>query len=140
MSYKDIYNVVSLVQSLAPAARTNGTVDGTATDRQFSDSLLAIIDAGLWTDGVHTITLQDSDDNVTFGAVASGSYQGTNPVVIDANTEDNMIYKIGYLGTKRYVRLSTTVSGATTGAVYGGVLEKSHLRFAGAHELTPAGQ
>lgn len=140
MSYKDIFNVVSIIQSLAPQAFTDGTVDGTATDRQLSDSLLAIINFGLWTDGVHTITLEHSDDNVSFDAVPSGEFQGTNPVVVDADTEDNTIYKIGYLGIKRYVRLSTTVTGATTGAVYGGVLEKSHLRFAGAHQLTPAGQ
>lgn len=140
MSYKDIFNNVSMFQSLAPAARTNGTVDGAATDRQFSDSLMAIIDFGLWTDGVHTIKLQHSDDNVTFEDVPAAELQGTSPVVVDANTEDNMIYKIGYLGIKRYVRATTTVSGATTGAIYGVVLEKSHLRFAGAHQLTPAGQ
>lgn len=136
MGYKDLFNNNVLVQSIAPALYAT-TTEGASADRQFSDSLLAIINVGAWTDGTHTFTLEESDDDTTFTAVSAAQTQG-EPVVVDGATDDNQVYKLGYLGIKRYVRVTATVTGGPgTGAIYGAVIEKSHLRYAGAHQLTP---
>jgi hypothetical protein len=136
MGYKDLFNNNILVQSIDPALYAT-TTEGASADRQLSDSLLAIISVGAWTDGTHTFTLEESDDDTTFTAVSAAQTQG-EPVVVDGATDDNQAYKLGYMGIKRYVRVTATVTGGPgTGAIYGAVLEKSHLRFAGAHQLNP---
>lgn len=118
---KDLYNNVLLKQSLVPAARTNGTVNGTAVDRKEDgcdyQSVLVLVSAGVITDGTHTIEVQDGDDGTNFTAVADAYLQGTEPAI--AAADDNKDYAIGYLGLKRYVRVSVVTAGATTGGVFG---------------------
>lgn len=126
MAKKDLYNNVGASISLAPAART-ASADGTGVDLQGFDSAAVLIEAGAWTDGSHTFELQESDDNSTFTAVVDADLQGTEPVV-DGATDDDQIYKLGYTGSKRYIRVSTTVSGTTTGALYGVTVVKGHAR------------
>lgn len=133
MSVKDMFNNVILVQSIPPA-QYNTAQEGASADRKLSESLFAIINVGLWTDGVHTFTLEESDDDVTFTEVSASQQQGAD-VVVDAGTEDNTVYKLGYLGNKRYVRVNHTISGETTGMVFGAVLVKDHLRYAGSNQL-----
>jgi hypothetical protein len=136
MGYKDLFNNNVLVQSIDPDTYAT-TIEGESADRKFSDSLLAIISVGDWTDGTHTFTLEESDDDITFTAVSAAQTQG-EPVVVDGATDDNQAYKLGYMGIMRYVRVTSTVTGGPgTGAVYGAVIEKSHLRYAGAHQLNP---
>ena len=77
------------------------------------------------TDGTHTFAVEESADNTTYTAVAAADLQGTEPVVDDA-TDDDQIYELGYLGSKRYIRVAVTVSGATTGAVYGASITTGH--------------
>jgi hypothetical protein len=123
---KDLYNQQSPAQSLAPAART-ASANGVGADLQGFEGALVVIDAGAWTDGSHTFEVQESDDNSTFTAVADDDLQGTEPVV-DAAAEGGQVYKLGYLGTKRYVRVAATVSGTTTGAVYGAAVVRGFPR------------
>lgn len=137
MGYKDLFNNNIVTSSIDPDTY-DATVNGASVDRKLSDSLLAIIVVGDWTDGTHTFSLEESDDDSTFTAVAAAQVQGTNPVVVDGAADDNQTYTMGYLGIKRYVRVISTVTGSpSTGAVYGATIEKSHLRFAGAHQLNP---
>lgn len=114
---RDLYNNVATVQSLAPAART-ASANGSSADLQDYDAALIVVSFGTWTDGTHTIEVQESDDDSTFTAVADAHLQGTEPVV-DAADEDEVIHELGYIGYKRYIRVATTVATATTGAVYG---------------------
>ena len=72
-----------------------------------------------------TFQVEESADNTAFTAVAAADLQGTEPVVDDA-TDDDQIYKLGYLGSKQYLRVAVTVSGATTGAVYGAMIIAGH--------------
>lgn len=125
---KDIKSDLGFVQSLAPAART-ASANGTGVDLQGYNAALVVIDLGAWTDGSHTFEVQESDDNSTFSAVADADLLGTEPVM-DAADEDNTIHKIGYVGTKRYIRVATTVSGTTTGAVYGASVIRGHANVA----------
>jgi hypothetical protein len=115
---KDLYNNLSGAQSLAPAARA-ASANGTGVDLQGYDAAVVAIDAGLWTDGTHAFTLEESDALASgYSAVAAADLLGSQPT-IDAADEDETVYTFGYRGGKRYVRVVQTVSGATTGMVAG---------------------
>jgi hypothetical protein len=120
MASRDLYNTIKSTQSMAPAART-ATANGTGVDLKGYHSAVAIIEVGARTDGTHTFELQESDDNSTFTAVADADLQGTEPAVA-ASGDQNKVYELGYLGKKRYLRVKVTVSGATSGAVYGATI------------------
>jgi hypothetical protein len=121
---RDSYNDLGFATSFLPAART-ATVNGTAVDLLGFSGAIALIHAGVWTDGTHTFDIKDSDDNSTFATVAAGFLQGSKPVVSSAPTASK-VYKVGYLGTKRYLRIDVTVAGATTGAVYSAAIVQAH--------------
>jgi len=122
-----VYNSVLVQQTVTAANRTNGTVNGTAIDLwsntvadQVFRSALAVVQTGTITDGTHTVEVQESDDNSSFSAVADADLQGSEPAIGAAN--DNVVYEIGYRGTKRYIRVTVVTSGATTGGTFGAVL------------------
>lgn len=125
MASRDLVNSMGIAQSLAPAART-ADEDGAGVDLQGYESAVVVVATGAITDGTHTIEIQESDDNSTFTAVADDDLQGTEPVIGAA--DGNKVYKIGYIGTKRYIRVSVTVADATSGGVYGAFVIRGHAR------------
>ena len=111
-----VYNNVLVQLSVTIANRTNGTVNGTAVDlwsnsvgRQKFGGALVIVQTGTITDGTHTVEVQESDDNSSFAAVADADLQGTEPAIGAAN--DNVVYEIGYRGSKRYIRIKMDFTG-----------------------------
>lgn len=129
---KDLYNNLAPVVSLSPAART-ASADGTGVDLQGYEGALVLVTTGTITDGTHTVELQESDDNSTFSAVADADLQGDEPAIGAAN--DNTSYKLGYLGSKRYLRVAVTVAGATTGGVYGASIVRGFARHKGSQAV-----
>ena len=122
MAKLSIKAIVAAVQSIAPGAKT-ASVTGTGVDLQGFDSALVLIDVGAWTDGSHTPKLQESDDNSTFTDVAAGDLDGSF-TAITASGNGSQVYQVGYIGKKRYIRVYVTISGTTTGAVYGAAILK----------------
>ena len=102
-------------QSIAPDVRANISINGTSVDLQGVDASFVAVSIGNYTDGVHTLKVQHSDDNISFVDVPSEDLDGAM-VVADSTVLENKILKIGYLGTKRYLRVSLNVTGATSGA------------------------
>lgn len=125
---RDLKNNLAVEQSIAPAAAT-ASADGSGVDLANFFGALVVITAGAWTDGTHTFEVQESDDDQSFTAVADGDLIGTEPVVSDADSA-SQVYTVGYIGMKRYVRVSVTVAGASTGAVYGANIIKGGARKA----------
>jgi len=122
-----VYNNILVQQTVTQASRTNGTVNGTAIDlwsntigRQVFRTALAIVQTGTITDGTHTVEVQESDDNSSFTAVVDADLQGTEPAIGAA--DDNVVYEIGYRGTKRYLRVAVVTTGATVGGTFGAVI------------------
>ncbi len=125
----DLYNNL-LTKITVPNALRSVTVTGTGVDRNVAgtvnpsglgfQSALVVVFTGTMTDGTATIEVQDSDDNITFTAVAAAYLQGTSPVI--ASTDDDKVFGIGYLGGKRYIRVVGTAAGTTTGGVYGALV------------------
>lgn len=118
---QDLYNSVSYVHDVAVAAKTT-TVTSTGIDRtslqQGATRVVAIIDIDAATDGVWTPVLQDSPDNSTWTTVVAPFIQGPS-VATFGSANANSEIKLGYLGVQRYVRCQVTVTGATTGVVFG---------------------
>lgn len=88
----------------------------------YQDASVMIV-AGAWTDGTHDFTLEVADDDGTgapdtFASAPAGDINGTVPT-IDDGADDNQVYVFDYTGSKPWVRVTSTVSGATTGAIYG---------------------
>lgn len=117
----DLKNPIAPVESLAPAARTT-SVSGAIADLRGYNAVLVVIHAGNWTDGSHAFEIRDGDDITTFTAVDDAYLIGTEPTVTsDAN--DDLIYHIGYIGVRRYLRVVCTITGAPiTGLVAGVVI------------------
>jgi len=113
----DLKSNVDLVQSLAPATR-NSASNGAQVDLQGYHSAMAVFSVGAITDGTHTPKLQEAPDDGTgspgtWADVAAADLDGTF-----AAFTANSIQRVGYKGTKRFVRAVVTSSGAT-GAIYG---------------------
>ena len=101
------------------------TVTGDAVDLQGCNSVTIFIITGTITDGTHTVSLLESDDDSTYTDVDSGDIIGTPPA-IDSDDSDT-VFKIAYRGHKRYLKVKVTVAGATDGGNYGAIVVKGHL-------------
>lgn len=110
---KAIIALYTAALALAPAART-ASVNGLTVDLANQRENLVEVQVGTITDGAHSVALYESSDNSTFTAVAAADQVGTFVPLVSTTTQ-----KVGYIGSKRYIRLQTTVTGATTGGVYG---------------------
>lgn len=137
---KDLHHLLETpVKSLDVVATTNGTRNGASADLKGYRSCLLIVDADARTDGTHTITVQESDDDSTWTDVAAadlefteaGAINSSGQVVIDGAADDDQAFKLGYAGSKRYVRLECVTTGATTGAILGGMIVRGHKRLKG---------
>lgn len=119
----DLYNRLSSVTALAPAAKITGaTTNGTAVDllgeNIGNNGVMFVIQAGVITDGTFTFKLQDSPYNSTWTDVPAAYVQTASPSWTSA-TASGTTAKIGYLGnvggSNRYVRLVVLATGTTTG-------------------------
>ena len=111
MTTRDLKSNIDIVTSLAPAART-ATASGSGVDLRGYESAVATFITGTVTDGTHTPSVEESDDDSTYTAVASADLLGSL-----AALASNVVQRVGYRGGSRYIRAKITVSGASTGAV-----------------------
>ena len=123
---QDLFNNLSIDVQLSPIAITS-TTDLTGTDLQGFQSACFVLDAGLWVDGTHTFLPQESTDNAAWTTVAAGNLDGSLPATILGVTNDNQVYKVGYRGNLRYIRvLNTVTAGPGTGLVMGVSILRGH--------------
>lgn len=116
---RDLGSNMKVLPSITHAAKTNGTVNGTAIDTAGYDGAFAIAHIGVWTDGTHTFSLEESDASGSgFAAVAAAELIGAFAAVT-SNANPGTKQKVGYIGKKRYIRVVLVTSGATTGALLG---------------------
>lgn len=114
---KDLSVLVKHVQSLRPQATTANRT-GTSVNTLGYEGVVVVVNAGLWTDGTHTIDIQDSADNSSFAQVPAANLIGTKPVV-NSLASDEQDYEVGVINARQYVRVDIGVAAATTGAVLG---------------------
>lgn len=115
MSSYDTKSLLKAVKALNIGAITaNTTTAGNSIDTKGFESLTLFVELGARTDGSFLPLVQDSDDNITFADVVDQFLIGTEAEAL-VNTA-NTIKSIGYVGKKRYVKLSLVSTGVTTGA------------------------
>lgn len=129
---RDQSKELSEVQSVYPQAVTS-TKTSTTIDLAGYESVTILIDVGTWTDGTHTFSIQDSDDDSSYTATAAADLVGTLPVV-NGTTKHRQIYEIGYVpkaAEHRYLQVVNTVTASpSTGLVYGVVAVRGRPRTA----------
>lgn len=124
---QSIRETFDVVFCAAPAARTDGTVNSTGVDiSNYADATVLVI-AGARTDGSHAINVQHSDNNTDWDNVPAAEMDGTEPTIA-ASGDASKIYRIGYLGAKRYLRAQIVTTGSTTGAIVGTAILRSSPR------------
>ena len=119
---KDLANNISVVQSIAPVVGSSDT-NGTGVDLQFFESAVAVVDTGVEGDTLSSsvkidFILEDSDDNSSWSAVTSQSSVTDGTVdssgiflTLDANAATPQVTSIGYVGGKRYLRVTADFTG-----------------------------
>jgi len=121
---KDLHNKLHFVPLIAPvAARTDNTAIVSAIiDRQGFESLEIVLVTGTNTDANATfaVLVEDGDaSDLTGGAaVADAQLLGTEAVAGFTYADDVECRKIGYVGDKRYVRVTVTPSGNDSGNIF----------------------
>jgi hypothetical protein len=113
MPLYDLRNNINILQTLAPATRT-ATATGGSVDTGPFNSAVVEFSAGAITDGTHTPSVEVSDDNSIWTAVANADLQGELSAL-----SANSVQRVGYVGGGRYIRGVVTVAGATSGGVSG---------------------
>ncbi len=111
MTTFDLKSNADVAQSLVPATRNTDT-NGSGVDLRGYEAAMVVFDTGAITDGTHTPTLEESDDDATYTTVAAADLQGAF-----ANLSANSVQRVGYIGGNRYIRAQCNSSG-TTGAAY----------------------
>ncbi|OLZ72569.1 hypothetical protein AVW11_04030 [Streptomyces amritsarensis] len=117
---RSLFNTLVARSTIAPALHA-ATVTGTTVDLLLhgdaARSAMVVVNAGVVTDGTHTIQVQDSPNGTDWTAVADEFLQGTEPAITSAN--DDRVHEIGYTGQQRYLRVVSTVTGTpSTGGLY----------------------
>lgn len=122
---RDLMNSVHVLNAIPPvAARTDNTAIVSAIiDTKGYDSLTFAISIGTNTDtnATFAVTMDEGDASNLSGsnAVAATDLVGTLALAgFTAADDDGETRKIGYSGSKRYVRLTITPSGNDSGNIF----------------------
>jgi len=138
---KDLYNHITPVQAIAPVLVLDATVPAAVeVDLVNFNSAVISVNCGAKAagdTGTITIALTHADDDGTgasgdYADVAAKDVQGATPATgvvftLAAAAVAAAIYKIGYIGGKRFVKLTTAEAGSNaTGTIIGVTVIKSH--------------
>lgn len=126
---RDLHNNIKTeVARNIGAISSNTTTAGNIIDLQGYHSVEFIILSGTITDGTFTPLLQEGDAaNLSdAAAVADSDLLGTEAAATFISTDDNTVKKLGYIGGKRYVRLSIVTTGVTSGGTISAIAVKSN--------------
>lgn len=111
---RDLMNNIHIARAISPVATaaSDAAVVSEIIDMQGYDSLTFVIATGALPDADATfaVLVQDGDNSALSDAAAVADEQlvGTEALAGFTFADDNEVRKIGYLGSKRYVRLTIT--------------------------------
>jgi hypothetical protein len=110
---RDLHNNVTVRRVLSPASVSDNTAQvGQIIDVQGHKELEFVISTGTLTTGAATFTTLiehgDAANLSDAAAVSDSQLIGTEAAASFTGADDDKVYKIGYTGSKRYVRLTIT--------------------------------
>jgi len=112
----DIISGLRVSHSISKIISADGVSNGDSVDTaNFERGTAFALDVTTRTDGSYLLSLEDSADDITFGAVDAANLIGS-VTAVTANSS-GALQKLGCFGTLRYVRPVVTASAVTTGAV-----------------------
>jgi len=121
MNVFDLHNTSKVYTAFnSQSIVSDTTTTGNIIDTKGFESLEFIMTSGVITDGAYTINMQEGDESSLsdVATVAAAEVLGS----IDfALTEDNISKRVGYVGKKRYVRITNVSSNTSSGGVFSGV-------------------
>lgn len=140
---KDLYSNLAVVSVIDPVTVTNGGAPSAVEDIDLAGYNSALIiysvgtEAGTLSETLyHTLKLEHADDDGTgsagdYAVVAAADVLGVTPATgiiftIDDPAEDNTVYRCGYVGGKRFLKITAAEVGATSGCPISVVLVKGH--------------
>jgi hypothetical protein len=140
---KDLYNKLSIVQAIAPVLVLDATVpDPVEVDlADFSSAVIEIScgDKVVGDTGTITVKLEHADDDGAGSAdvydeIEAADVQGATPsegtgliLTLASGAVDAAVYKIGYLGGKRFMKLTVAENdGNATGTIVSISVIKGH--------------
>lgn len=118
----DNFDDTYLKQAIVPTAITgNGTTTGVTIQisenlEHKGESLLFVIGGTTATAGTYTPLIQDSPDGTSWTDVDDKFLKGTEAGAVVNSTK--LLSKIGYLGSKPYVRCSLVATSVVTGGTF----------------------
>lgn len=119
MASRDLKNDIKIANALNIASiSTNTTTAGVEIDTQGFESVTFEIITGARTDGTVTPLIQETDTSGSY----SGSVDDDNLIGLEADAALSTAQsrsRVGYIGTKRYVKLSLVSTSVTTGLTAG---------------------
>lgn len=124
MTVRDINKETVVVSSIGPVAALTATTTGASVDLAGFRSASVVLHVGVATDGTFVPTLEESDDNSSFTEVAAANLSGSF-ASITAST-DELVQEVGYLGSKRYIRVVLTETVASAGALISALVIKGN--------------
>lgn len=120
-SSRDLFNQLVVAVGLNAVTSTGGSAV-TSFDRNNGGNpvhdLVAAVSVGTITTGPTTVTMVESDTTdvpSAMTAVDDSEVQGSNPLAL-TTANDDQVHNLGYLGNKRYVGFTISVTG-TAGAL-----------------------
>ena len=123
---KDLYNNVDAVAVLDPISCTDADSHAVETDLAGCNSVLIGFHVGLTGSTLSesnywTLKLEHADDDGagsadSYSDVAAADVLGLTPasgicITIDADAEDNTLYSFGYVGGKRFIKVTIAETG-----------------------------
>ena len=119
MASRDLKNDIKIVNGVnITSITTNTTTAGVEVDTQGYESVTIEVITGARTDGTVTPLLQESDVSATY----SGSVADEDLIGLEADaalSELNRRSRFGYIGKKRYIKVSLVSTSVTTGLTAG---------------------
>lgn len=109
---KDLFSNIGVAPALAPAVQSAATTTTALDLRRWGSVVYAVETGAIVGDGDFGVKLQHSD------TTTSGDFVDVPDALVETNAPETLEassgYKIGYKGSKRYVRLSLTKAGGTS--------------------------
>ena len=123
---KDNFNEINVKRVLSPASVADNTAQvGEIVDSKGFNSLTYLIATGSLADADATFTVLLEDGataNLADAAAVADAYLlGTEALSSFIFSDDNKCFKLGYIGNKRYTRLTITTGGNASAALLSAV-------------------
>jgi len=117
MYFHDPSTNLIAVGSIVEGAQITATTNGVGAVMLQGDGLCSVeVSNGVITDGTHTISVQESADNVTFSTI---TIPDDSAIVLTSATVSGSVQYVSFQRTLRYLRVVSTVTGAPgTGGYY----------------------